>query len=193
MFPHNHSFSSPCNVNDAVDPSAHSHLSAGSAWDCSSMTSQGDVPTHSQDCVHHDYAMSWSGLNPAPDHGPEYSSAWNNSPASWSHAFNAGYDMVSTWGGRTPNIVEAFIQGTLFYQCARPPYPINGPSAHTPAGPSHGCVTCSYNMCFAARPGPWAPSSVSLGHPCSSGVNMPGAPQQPAPSVLRVPNLDLAC
>ena len=113
MYPHNHSFSSAFNVNDAVNSSAPSHLSAGSACDGSSTTSQGDVPAHSHDCVHN-YVMSWSGLTPpqglAPDHGSDYSSAWNNSPASLSHAFNAGYDMVSAWGGRTPNIDEAFIQ-----------------------------------------------------------------------------------
>ena len=95
------------------------------------MTSQGDVPTHSQDCDYDNYVMSWSSLTPtqgmAPSHGPDYSSAWNNSPASLGRAFNAGYDMVSPWGGRMPNIGEAFIQGTLFSQHATP-YPVTGPS-----------------------------------------------------------------
>ena len=153
MYPHNHSFSSP------------SHLLAISAWDGSSTTSQGDVPTHSHDCVHN-YVMSWSGLTPpqglAPGHGPDYSSAWNNSPASLSNAVNAGYDMVSSWGGRTPNIGEAFIQGTLFAQRARPPFHVSGPSfprpiAPTPAGPGHGCASSGYNPSFAARSGPSVP------------------------------------
>ena len=195
MNPHNHSFSSPFNVNDAVNSSAPSHLSAGSAWDGSSTTSQGDVPTHSHDCVHN-YVMSWSGLTPpqvlAPGHGPDYSSAWNNSPASLSNAFNAGYDMVSAWGGGTPNIGEAFIQGTLLAQRARPPFHVSGqsfprPIAPTPAGPGHGCASCRYNPSLAARSGPSVPPSVSPGYPGASGLNMPGAPRQPTPNVTVSP------
>ena len=195
MNPHNHSFSSPFNVNDAVNSSAPSHLSAGSAWDGSSTTSQGDVPAHSHDCVHN-YVMSWSGLTPpqglAPGHGPDYSSAWNNSPASLSNAFNAGYDMVSAWGGRTPNIGEAFIQGTLFAQRARPPFYVSGqsfprPIAPTPAGPGQGCAGCGHNPSFAARSGPSVPLSVSPGCPGASGLNMPGAPRQPTPNVTVSP------
>ena len=46
--------------------------------------------------------------------------------------------MVSAWGGRTPNIGEAFIQGTLFAQRTRPPFHVSGQSfpraiAPTPA------------------------------------------------------------
>ena len=195
MNPHNDSLSSPFNVNNAVNSSAPSNLSAGSAWDGSSTTSQGDVPAHSHDCVHN-YGMSWSGLTPpqglAPGHGPDYSSAWNNSPASFSNAFNVGYDMVSCCGGRTPNIGEAFIQGTLFAQHARPPFHVSvqsvpRPIAPTPAEPGHGCASCGHNLSFAARSGPSVPPSLSPGHPGASGLNMPGAPRQPAPNATVSP------
>ena len=104
-----------------------------------------------------------------------------------SNAFNVGYDMVSAWDGRTPNIGEAFIQSTLFALRARPPFHVCGPSfprpiAPTPAGPGHGCANCGHNLSFAAQSGPSVPPSVSPGHPGASGVNMPGAPRQPAPS-----------
>ena len=156
------------------------------------MTSQGDVPSHSHDCVHN-YVISWSGLTPpqglVPGHGPDYSSAWNNSPASLSNAFNAGYDMVSAWRGRTPNIGEAFIQGILFAQRARPPFHVSGqsfprPIAPTPAGPGHGCASCGCNPSFAPRSGPSVPPSMSPG---ASDLNMPGAPRQPAPSATVSP------
>ena len=76
-------------------------------------------------------SRGWSGLNPPQDSAsgcfPDFSSDWNSSPASMSHAFNMGYNMVAAWGGRPPSIGEAFTQGTLFAQHAGPSFQNSGP------------------------------------------------------------------
>ena len=83
-------------------------------------------------------------------------------PASPNHAFNVGYSTV---------------------------YPVSRPNFTRliPAGPIHGCVSCGYSPHFAAQPSPPAPPNVSPGHPGTSGINMPTAPRQPAPSATLCP------
>ena len=104
----------------------------------------------------------WSGLNPSQDSAPgcfqDFSSAWNSSPGSVSHAFNMDQDMVAAWGRRPPSIGEAFAQGAgASFQNSGPCFP--PPVTPASAGPGPGCVSCG-QLSRVATP------HTSMGPPC---------------------------
>ena len=153
------------NANDVVNSSAPSLNVSDSAPVVPNQTPRCDTSSCSFSDSTYTSNMSrrWSGLVPpwgvAPGCAPDSSSAWNSSPASVSHAFNLGHDMVAAWGGRPPSIGEAFTQGTLFAQRAVTHFQNQGPCFPSPVtrasvGPGPGCVSCGQAPRFTAPPTP---------------------------------------
>ena len=115
----NYHLSTPSNnANDVVNSSAPSNVSDSARVD-PNQTPRCDASSCSFSDSTYMSIMShqWSGSNPppgvAPGCAPDSGSAWNSSPASVSHAFNLGCNMVAAWGGRPPSIGDAFTQGTV--------------------------------------------------------------------------------
>ena len=194
----NYHLSTPSNnANDVVNSSAPSNVS-DSARVVPNQTPRCDASSccFSDSTYMSNMSHQWSGSNPppgvAPGCAPESSSAWNSSPASVSHAFNLGYNMVAAWGGRPPSIGDAFSQGTLFAQRAATHFQNQGlcfPSPVTPAsvGPGPGCVSCGQAPRFTAPPSPSALPSYALSHCGTPGTNLSGAPRVAAPNVCAPP------
>ena len=107
----NHHFSTPFNnANDVVNSSAPSNIfdTARVALNQTPRCEASSCTFSDSTCMSTNMSHQWSGSNPppgvAPGCAPDFSSAWNSSPASMSHAFNLGYNMVAAWGGRPPSI-----------------------------------------------------------------------------------------
>ena len=197
MYP-NHHFSTPSNnANDVVNSSAPSNIS-DSARVAPNQTPRCDPSScsFSDSTCMSNMSHQWSGSNPppgvAPGCAPDFSSAWNSSPSSMSHAFNLGYNMVAAWGGRPPSIGDAFTQGTLFAQRAATHFQNQGPcfpSPVTPASvrPGPGCVSCGQAPRFTAPLTPSAPPSYAPSHCGTPGTNLSGASRAAAPNVCAPP------
>ena len=107
MYTNYHLSTPSINANDVVNSSAPSDIS-DSARVAPNQTPRCDASSwsFSDSTYMSNMSHQWSGSNPppgvAPGCAPDSSSAWNSSPASMSHAFNLGYNMVTAWGGRPP-------------------------------------------------------------------------------------------
>ena len=145
-------------------------------------------------------SQQWSGLNPPQDLAsgcfPDFSSTWNSSPASVSHAFNMEYNMVAAWCSRPPSIGEAFTQGILFAQHTGASFQNSGPCFPPPmtpssAGPGPGCVSCGQPSLVATLHISMGPPSRAPFHPGIPGTNLSGAPCVTTPNMCPPPGFSV--